>query len=298
MKTTPLDGAAFGAQIVGLHAATLTEPQAAALLAELFRHRVLVLRGQELSPEQYLEFTGKLGRPIEHVLQNLTVPGFPSLLQISDHIRPDGSAAGVLDGGSYWHSDMAYLPLLGVATALYAVRAVGRSAPTTFLDLVPAWPIAAERAELLALLGGITADAAAALTVRHRLGNRQAQYDKSAAAQQLSGEQADSLTGAAHRLVERHPVTGAAVLFAPLGSAMAIDGLPDQASRDALDAIEHLVLAELPRYTHHYRPGDLVLWDNMSTLHRGEVVTATRDEEQSRLLYRVNIQYTDAEAGR
>ncbi|WNI26147.1 TauD/TfdA family dioxygenase [Streptomyces sp. ITFR-16] len=131
----------------------------------------------------------------------------------------------------------------------------------------------------------------------HRFGNRKALRDDTAANQSLSQEQHAQLPGARHRLFETHPVTGAPGLFAPSGSAMSVVGLSDAQSHLALDALEEFVLKELPAYTHRYQPGDLVIWDNMSTLHRGTGVSATRDFETSRLLHRINVQYAGARAG-
>ncbi|MBB1244060.1 TauD/TfdA family dioxygenase [Streptomyces durbertensis] len=281
----------FAGEVTGFDVASATVDEIGELRTHLYQHRVVVLRDQSLSSQQYQTFMEHLGQPIPHVLQNLTVQGYPSILTISDYVMADGTPTGVLDGGSYWHADMSYLQDIGIATSLYALRAAARSGGTAFADLTPALELMAFRPDLLELLGCESVDEVLALDVVHRFGNRRALQDDAAAKQSLSREQHAQLRGTRHKLIEKHPVTGIPSLFAPSGSAMSVVGLSDAESDRALDALEEFVLKELPGYTHRYQPGDLVIWDNMSTLHRGTGVSATRNLESSRLLHRINVKY-------
>jgi taurine dioxygenase len=291
LTAEPLGHKDFAGEITGFDAAAATPAELAEVRELLFRHRVLVLRDQRLTPDDYETFLGALGRAVPHVLQNLTVSGHPAILKISDYVPADGVPFGVLDGGSYWHADMSYLPQLGIATALYALRATERSGGTAFIDLAPAWELLSARADLLEPLGCGTGSDVLGVEIEHRFGNRDALTDTTAARQELTDDQHSEVTGARHRLVERHPVTGELGLFAPLGTPMAVAGLPAGRSDLALDRLAEFVRTELPTYTHRYTPGDLVLWDNMTTLHRGVGVTATGDFSASRLLHRINVAY-------
>ncbi|MEO3783699.1 TauD/TfdA family dioxygenase [Actinocorallia sp. B10E7] len=293
MKTTTLGHNDFVCELLDVDCGSTTPAERARIKELLFEHRVLVIRGQSLSPEAYLGFMKSMGAPVRHVLQDLTVPGFPDVLKISDHVLPDGTPTGVLDGGAYWHSDMSYLPALGIATSLYAVRACERSGGTGFLDLTRGLRLIEEDAELLRLLGCRNPRDVLEVEVVHRFGNRHALRDESAPDQKLSDRQHRTLTGSRHRLVERHPVTGAASLFATSGSAMEIAGIDEERSTLALDLLEKTLLAALEVYTHRYEPGDLVIWDNMSTLHQGVGVSPTIEVEESRLLHRINVNYTE-----
>jgi taurine dioxygenase len=297
MTTVPVRPAAAGAfvrEVADVDCAGADPDDVARIRRLLFEHRVLVLPGQRLTPWQYHRFMAALGTPVPHVLQHLTVQGFPDVLTISDHVLPDGTPTGVLDGGSYWHSDMSYLPRLGVATALYAVRAVDDSGGTAFLDLVQGWELVRRDPDLLAVLGCPSPQDAENLVVEHRFGNRRARTDPDAADQELTDEQRDTLPPTRHRLVERHPVTGRPALFAPAGTPSELAGLDPAASRAALDRLEDKLFAGLTPYTHRYRPGDLVLWDNMATLHRGVGVRPTTEVGRSRLLHRINVHYAEA----
>ncbi len=293
MKTSTLGSDGFVCEIVDVDCGRATPAEIDCIRTLLFEHRVLVVRDQRLDPREYLRFMESLGPPVLHVLQNLTVEGFPAILKICDHVGSDGTPYGVLDGGSFWHSDMSYLPTLGLATALYAVRAAPRSGGTSFLDLVRGWHLVSTDRDLLDLLGCATPDDALDVEVDHRFGNRHALTDATAATQRLSAAQHDTLPPIRHRLVERHPVTSRPGLFATSGTAMEVVGRAPAESTRALDRLEEALLHGLDPYTHRYRSGDLVIWDNMSTMHRGVGVSPTHDVHQSRLLHRINVNYAE-----
>src|SRR5215471_17443394 len=167
MKSKVLAPYGFVCEITGLECSTVSPEVVTDLRKCLFEHRVLVIRRQRLSAAQYQEFMERFGAPILHVLQDLTVEGYPALLKISDYVAPDGSPYGVLDGGSYWHSDMSYLPGLGIATALYAVRATPKSGGTEFLDLRQGWELLRGDQEMLRLLNCASQEEALGLRVAH-----------------------------------------------------------------------------------------------------------------------------------
>jgi taurine dioxygenase len=286
----------FVREIVDVDCCRATPKEIARIRTLLFEHRVLVIRDQRLTPGEYQRFMESLGTPIPHVLQNLTVEGFPAILKISDYVQPDGTPSGVLDGGSYWHSDMSYLPTLGIATSLYAVRATSSSGGTSFLDLIEGWRLVSQDRDVLGLLGCTNPNDALDVEVVHRFGNRHALTNAAAATQRLAAAQRDTLAPTRHRLVERHPVTRCPGLFATSGSAMELVGLDPEKSTHALNRLEEALLARLEIYTHRYQPGDLVIWDNMSTMHRGVGVRPTRDMRHSRLLFRINVNYAGGNA--
>lgn len=68
--------------------------------------------------------------------------------------------------------------------------------------------------------------------------------------------------------------------------------MPREESLRILDILFNWLVAEAPRYEHTYMPGDIVIWDNLSTLHRGPDIPATEDESDYRLLYRINVDYS------
>jgi taurine dioxygenase len=280
----------FGCELRGVDVREAGPQEIARLRDLLFEHGFLVVRDQNLTSAEYQAFMAAWGTPLLHVLREYTEEGFPAILRICDYVTPAGEPVGVVDGGTFWHSDMSYLPHTGIATSLYALNVSDRSGGTSFVDLRAGLALLAAEADFAPLLGDAETPS---VEVIHRFGNRRTLTDPSAPRQRLSPDQHAQLPEVRHRLVEPHPVTGRRSLFALAGSAMEVAGVPAPRSRELLDRAEDLVLAELPVHVHRYRRGDLVIWDNMSTLHRGTDVRPTTAFADRRLLHRINVHYAD-----
>jgi alpha-ketoglutarate-dependent 2,4-dichlorophenoxyacetate dioxygenase len=83
------------------------------------------------------------------------------------------------------------------------------------------------------------------------------------------------------RLVRRHPVSGRKSLFlsAHIG---AIDGMPVPEARMLIrDLTEHATQREFV-HAHVWRPFDLVMWDNRSTMHRARRYDASQVRDMRR----------------
>jgi len=81
-----------------------------------------------------------------------------------------------------------------------------------------------------------------------------------------------------------HPETGRKGIFVNPGFTSHIVGVSEAESRGILDLLyahltkpEHIV-------RHRWRAGDVVMWDNRSTLHRGN-----RDYTQTRVMRRITL---------
>lgn len=116
---------------------------------------------------------------------------------------------------------------------------------------------------------------------------------------QASGGQSSAAAGSLagqpeveHPLVLTHPVTGARSLL--LGSMVirCVTGLSDQDSRALIDdLLEHTTRAPY-LYSHRWSQGDLVVWDNLATLHTASPCDSSR---HPRLLYRAAVrQHADS----
>jgi len=91
--------------------------------------------------------------------------------------------------------------------------------------------------------------------------------------------------GAWHPAVLRHPVTGAPSLFLGRRRNSYVEGLAPAESEALLDALwQHIDRPDL-RYEHRWRVGDLLLWDNRSTMHRRDPF----DNATRRVMHRTQI---------
>ncbi len=79
-----------------------------------------------------------------------------------------------------------------------------------------------------------------------------------------------------HLVARPHPVTGRKALYAPAGTAYAVEGMEDEAARALLTELKDHVLKPEFRIMHKYRIGDLALWDTWQTLHSAVPIETPR----------------------
>ena len=285
MRIEPL-GEQFVATATGVDLRAASDADVAAFRAALFRYKVVVAPGQALEAAEYHAFMRRLGVPVPHVLAQFSLPALRDVLIVSNVYDGAGRPIGVHEGGAYWHADMSYLAANRVLTSLYALEVPAEGGRTHFVDC-EVGPAGADFAALLRELElGETA------TVRHRFGNRARARDAGAAFQRLDDDQAAALPEVRHPLLHAHPYAGTRALYAVAGTAVALDERSEAESLPLLDALEAFLLARHARYEHRYAPGDLVVWDNLSTLHSGESIAPAASPGTRRLLLRMNADYS------
>jgi alpha-ketoglutarate-dependent 2,4-dichlorophenoxyacetate dioxygenase len=238
---------AGGAEITGGDLARpLDAEELARIRAALCEHQFLVFPGQTLSREQQYAFTAQFGEVERHG------GGRPGKRQDVAHVTANLDAEGkpsdrVAKGANYrWHTDKPYYATPPRLTALYAVELPPAGGDTEFANTRLAYEALPE--EMKHGIAGLR------VVFQWEGGRRPGYY-------------ASELPPVDHPLVRIHPDTGTPALY--LGNhAMHILGMPEDEGAALLDDL--LRHATQPRFTyaHRWRPGDLVMWDNCSVLHR------------------------------
>ena len=126
LKTEALAGP-FGVYVDGLDLTRASDAEFDELVAQLYAHHILVIRGQDLSPEQYVAFGRRWGELVPYFQQRWTLPGTPEILLITNEAVP-GRA---LPPAENWHADGTYLAQPHSATMLSRMRP--ESASTTII---------------------------------------------------------------------------------------------------------------------------------------------------------------------
>src|SRR5690606_15540445 len=83
----------------------------------------------------------------------------------------------------------------------------------------------------------------------------------------LTEEQRRKKPPVSHPIFLVHPITGRKVLYANPGYAVRINELPEARSAEVLDFLFKHQLQEKYRYRHQWAEGDVLMWDNMGTIH-------------------------------
>lgn len=267
----------LGAEIIGADVrADMPEAEFKAIEAALHEHLVVVIRGQKTSPEGFVAFSRRFGKPEPHVIDQFHHRADPNILILSNRRNEKGENIGLADGGTYFHSDYSYLATPARCTMLFAIEIPGGEAGTSFANQRQAYedlPVATK-----ARIDG--------LICRHHYGNRDVPDEEArTAASKLSGDQKKKVTWVRHPLVRSHPHTAKRSLYAVSGSSYGVEGMDDKAGVALLDELKAHATQAKYVYQPSYRPGDIVIWDNCSLLHSAPLI----DPNAPRTLWRITV---------
>lgn len=271
----------IGAEIAGVD---LSQDMDDATFAEIEHawnaHSVLVFRGQAIQPEDLVSFSRRFG-PLEiHVLDQYLHRAHPEILVISNIVE-NGKQIGIADAGRYWHSDLSYMAEPSRGSILYAIEIPSEGGAPLGDTL---WASAAAAYEALDEDMRNRLDGLEATFSLHRRFNKiVADGNKDAA---MTESQKEKVPEVIHPVVRRHPVTGRKSIFVNEGHTSHILGLPEDESRELLDFLwTHCRRPEFT-YRHHWKPGDVVMWDNIPTQH---IAISDYALPQRRLLHRTTL---------
>ena len=133
MRIEPLSDVA-GARICGLDVSQPLAPNTFAQVeAALHEHCFVVFPKQDLSTRQFAAFGRYWGRAEPHVIDTFHHPDDSNILILSN-VRRDGKPIGLLDAGTYFHTDYSYLEVPARCTILYALQMPRERNGTTFAN--------------------------------------------------------------------------------------------------------------------------------------------------------------------
>jgi len=233
----------FGVRVDGIDLTQAIDAATAdALRAAMDEHHLLVFHAPGLEPAQQQQLAAVFGPLVD---ESKDGSGW-SL--VSD--RPDGV---LRDGALLFHSDLAFTPTPLTAISLYALELPAGGTATHFADGARA----ARRLtpELRAAAAGRTAIHVYPLTdahgdERYRVANLDAGAPR-----------------AEHPVLWDHPRTGEPVLYVNAMQTDSIDGLTEPESEALLAHLWDYLYERGNVYTHRWRVGDLVVWDNVAVQH-------------------------------
>ena len=144
MKVTPVSKI-VGAEVTGVNLSDpITENTKQDLRQALLDHQVLVIRDQTLTPPQQVTFSAIWGDLETPSNIDYTIEETPKVMILSNEIRPDGTAVGVVDGGDFWHSDSSHIEIPSAITILQAVKNPERGGDTEFCNMYLAYEALSE----------------------------------------------------------------------------------------------------------------------------------------------------------
>ena len=268
-------GAALGAEIRGVVLGDLDDTAFVQVMKAWHQHSVVRFRGQPLSDQQLIAFSHRLGdldwAPVQENGRRF-VEGMPEIYIVSN-VKVNGEAIGSLgDGEAVWHTDMSYLDLPPKASLLYSLEVPPAGGNTSFCSMYAIYDA------LPAALKAHIRD----LKIKH-----DGTYNSGGYVREGVTPTDDPRTspGAVHPLVCTHPDTGRRMLYLGRRRNAYLVGLDLKQSEVLLDELWSFVDRPEFTFTHVWRVGDLVLWDNRCTMHRRDAF----DPNSRRIMHRTQV---------
>jgi alpha-ketoglutarate-dependent 2,4-dichlorophenoxyacetate dioxygenase len=278
MDIVPL-GPGFAAELRGVTLAEIAADDAAyqQTRAAFEQHSVLVFRGQDITDEGQVAFSRRFG-PLE-----VTPPSSPGagtnliILTTIDKVVPaDHRIALRNKANQLWHTDSTFKAVPALASVLSARIIPARGGETEFVST----RLAFERLDP---------------ALRARVETYFAWHDYShsrakIAANIVSPQERAALPPQCWRMVWKNPANGRGALYIA-SHACAIEGMDEAAAQRLLAELTEAATAPGTSYEHVWRQGDVVMWDNRATMHRGRPWPAN----EPRLMVRTTISATEAD---
>jgi taurine dioxygenase len=239
-------------------------------------HAVILFRDQQLSQEDLLRVTGyfgeigKLARPPEFFPKGYARL-LPNIMMISN-IRENGQTIGALpDGEMMFHHDMLHAEVPHDATLLYSLEVPSYGGDTLFAS-------------------GYAAYDSLDPAIRTRLEGRKAFHHYNYGSTQRGDDRGvAAFSESVHPVFRTHDETGRKAIYVNRLMTVGIVDMPREESDPLLEAIfDHSERPELV-YAHRWRTGDLLMWDNRSSMH----ARSDFPSDQRRLMLRTTIKGTE-----
>jgi taurine dioxygenase len=269
-------GQALGAEIRNLDLRNLSDSEFDSIHDAWLNHLVVLLRAQQLTDENLIRFSRRLGNldwaPVQETGRRF-VEGHPEIYVVSNVIE-NGVPTGSLGAGeAVWHTDMSYLEAPPKASLLYALEVPRAGGNTYFCNMYLAYehlPASLKRR-------------ASGLQVKH-----DGTYNSGGYVRQGLTAVNDPVTspGAYHPLVVTHPETGRRALYLGRRRNAYLGGLSLVESEALLDELWSYATRDEIVWHNEWQAGDVVLWDNRCTMHRRDPF----DPQSRRILHRTQIQ--------
>lgn len=256
-------GATLGARVEGL---ALSQPLSGetfeTLVRALGQYGVLKYPRQTLTSTQLRDFAARFGELEVNVANAYQEPGLPEVMILSNMVM-DGKPLGLADAGQDWHTDMSYSRMIAFTNVLYGITIPHRDGKslgnTEFCNMHAAYD--ALPAAWKQRLEGMTAT--------HDFNKfwEMMRREKGSARPPLTEAQRAAKPPVSHPVFLVHPITGKRVLYANPGYAVRINEMSQQDSDEALAFLfQHQLRPEF-RYANQWEVGDLLMWDNIGTIH-------------------------------
>lgn len=281
MTIVPI-GAALGAEVLDVDLRVIDTDAFETIHRAWLDHQVLLFREQHLRDDELIAFSRHFGEldqaPVQETGRRF-VDGYPEIYVVSNVIE-NGIPIGSLGSGeAVWHTDMSYLPDPPIASILYAIEAPDSGGETGFSSMYRAWES----------LPSALQHRAKDLRIKHDGTYNSGGYVRAGI---TPDDDPRRSPGTIHPLVLQHAESHRSALYLGRRRHAYVEGLTLAESETLLDQLWSYATADAITWSHRWKPGDLVVWDNRCTMHRRNAF----DPTSRRIMHRTQIRRSSSNA--
>lgn len=268
----------IGAEVhdIDLKALPAGSPEFGAIRDLIYKHRLVVIRGQSLNEAQYIDFTRKMGRPQIYFQENYHHPDHPEIF-VSSNVKEGGRKIGVARTGNYWRTDCSFQSDPLSWTSVYPQIFPRERRGTLYIDMAKVYRNLPD--SLRRYVEGKTAVHAGQLRYKVK------ESDIDCSLKDLLERINREVPPVRHPAVIAHPATGEKALYLNSGFTVRIEGLSHEENAVALAELFAFIEREEHVHNHVWDKGDLIIWDNRLLIHMSSTL-APGDVSKS---YRIGI---------
>ena len=230
LHLNPLD-TGFGAEITGIRLDAPYPQLDAQLQAALLEHGLLVIRDQQLTPQQHVAASALFGELETFPPAPGQISGLPQVFRLASR-----AGEGYRDVGRYWHSDGSFRADPTPISIWHSVAVPEQGGDTLFTDLRAAYRVLWEEEQAMAR----------EVQTFHR-------------------------NGVQHPLVMRHPHTGEPALYINIALTAVIANMDARQAGELIRHLDEHLSRPGAVYRHQWRTGDVVVADNLRVAHQATV---------------------------
>ncbi|MFF8915612.1 TauD/TfdA dioxygenase family protein [Streptomyces sp. NPDC015032] len=265
MRITDHAGRPIGASVEDFDHTTASPSDIAALKETVYRRKIAVLKGQELSPRSFLELGRRLGRPETYYEPMYHHPEVTEVF-VSSNVLDNGKQIGVPRTGKFWHADYQFMPDPFGITLIYPKVIPERNRGTYFIDMGAAYE------KLPGELKQEIAETRCRHSVRKYFKIRP--HDVYRPLSEIIDEVERKTPAVLQPTLFTHPMTGETVLYLSEGFTVGIENAQGEPLDEALLQRLFEATGQLDGTFEHenihlqsFEKGDLLVWDNRSLIH-------------------------------
>ena len=263
----------IGAEVTGIDLTKPVDAQTRKQLVDALEENIaLVIRDQKFTAQQYLAAVSLFGEVMEDQNRKFVVDGVPLVSVLSNRNKNSEGKQAKVETNATWHTDHTNQERPPKFTSLYPVELPDRGGGTSLYNMREGF------AELPKAMQDRILNMKANTCLRGSA-SRNKNPDT------IKAQQAkNSFT--LQPIVRTHPVNGSKAVWFHPNKTENIVGMSPEASRELLDELLGYAVRPEFAFTQSWRPGDLLIWDNGSSMHKAGT---DFDPNERRLLYRLIV---------